>query len=106
MAACPMVTLAGEIGRQDPMVQADFSEGVANYLASVADLLCRSSDLTPEQARVQALGTVATLVGGMMLARATVQVRPDLAAEILDALPEAVMPVTPIAPNTGPGCGR
>jgi TetR/AcrR family transcriptional repressor of nem operon len=91
LGGCPMAALGGEIERQDEAVQENFTDGVARYLASVEDLLRRSSDLTPEQARIQAIGTVATLVGGMVLARATAQAQPDLSAEILRALPEAIL---------------
>lgn len=88
---CPMVTLGSEITHQEKDVQAKFAEGIAAYLAGIEDLLRRSDDgADPAARRAEAIKTVATLVGGMILARATAETQAELSAEILDTLPRAI----------------
>ena len=43
-----------------------------------------------ETVRAEAILTVAALVGGMILARATAETQPDLSTEILETLPAAI----------------
>ncbi|MDY0872645.1 TetR/AcrR family transcriptional regulator [Dongia rigui] len=88
---CPMVALGSEIAHQEKDVQAKFADGIAAYLAGIEDLLRRSDDGTdPVAQRAQAIATVATLVGGMILARATAETKPELSAEILETLPRVI----------------
>ncbi|WP_374651278.1 TetR/AcrR family transcriptional regulator [Dongia sp.] len=88
---CPMVSLGSEISHQEIEVQEKFAEGVAAYLAGIEKLLSRTGEgKNPVQIRSQAIGIVAALVGGMILARATAEARPDLSAEILDTLPASL----------------
>jgi TetR/AcrR family transcriptional repressor of nem operon len=88
---CPMVALGSEITHQDKEVQAKFAEGIAAYLAGVEKLLQRTGpDEDPAAVRAQAISTVAGLVGGMILARATAAVQPQLSAEIMSTLPQTL----------------
>jgi len=88
---CPMVALGSEMAHQEKDVQAKFAEGIAAYLAGIEDLLRRTDGAEdPAAQRAQAIATVATLVGGMILARATAETQPDLSAEILETLPRAI----------------
>ncbi|MBI2257082.1 MAG: TetR/AcrR family transcriptional regulator [Proteobacteria bacterium] len=88
---CPMVALGSEIAHQEKDVQAKFAEGIAAYIAGIEDLVRRSDgEQDPAGQRAQAITAVATLVGGMILARATAEAQPSLSAEILDILPRAI----------------
>ena len=88
---CPMVALGSEIVHQDKEVQAKFAEGISAYIAGLEDLLRRTkAQSDPAAIRAEAIATVATLVGGMMLARATAQAQPDLSGEIMDTLPRSI----------------
>lgn len=90
LGGCPIASLGGEITHQDAEVQAQFAAGLASYLDSVTALLRRSTDLSAEEARTQAIGTLAALVGGMVLAKSMEQARPDISAEILAAMPQTL----------------
>jgi TetR/AcrR family transcriptional repressor of nem operon len=88
---CPMVALGSEITHQEREVQAKFAEGIASYIAGIEGLLRRTAPAADaETVRAEAIITVATLVGGMILARATAETQPDLSTEILDTLPAAI----------------
>jgi TetR/AcrR family transcriptional repressor of nem operon len=82
---CPMAALAAEIPRREEGLQDRFAGGVAAYVAALADELCRAGFVAAE-ARERALLTLAALVGGMALARATAAAAPDLSAEFLATL--------------------
>ena len=82
---CPMAALAAEIPRREEGLQDRFAAGVAAYVAALADEL-RRAGLTAAEARERALLTLAALVGGMALARATAAAAPDLSAEFLATL--------------------
>jgi TetR/AcrR family transcriptional regulator, transcriptional repressor for nem operon len=88
---CPMAALGSEIAHQEQEIQAKFAEGIAAYIAGIEDLLRRTgAENEPDAVRAEAIATVASLVGGMILARATAQVQPELSAEIMDILPRAI----------------
>ena len=84
-AGCPMAAFVSEAGRQDPVVQARFADGVERYIAAVRERLPEASGDEARQ-RARAITLVSALVGGMALARATAQADPDFSAEILAAL--------------------
>ncbi len=84
-AGCPMPAFATEAGRQDPAVQARFTNGVKRFVAVVRDRLPPS--VAPEVERdARALTIVSALVGGVALARATAQTDPALSQAILTGL--------------------
>lgn len=88
---CPMVALGSEIGHQDRDVQAKFADGIAAYVAGIEDLIGRSGgDQDPGAVRAEAIATVAALVGGMILARATAETLPEFSSEIMDVVPRAI----------------
>jgi TetR/AcrR family transcriptional repressor of nem operon len=74
---CPAAALGPDIARTDPAVRAAFSEGVDRVVAGLA-----RANGAGAAARSAALRDLATMVGAIVLARAS---NDDLAAEILDA---------------------
>ena len=82
---CPMPALAGEIPRRDETLQASFSAGVATYIGALADEL-RAQGVAQPEARARAVLLVSTLVGGLLLARATARAKPELSNELLATL--------------------
>jgi TetR/AcrR family transcriptional repressor of nem operon len=79
-AGCVLAALGPDVSRQGPAVR----RAVTDYVRSVVDLLVKLVPGKPKAARRQkAIGTYATLVGAMVLARA-VDDR-ALSQEILDA---------------------
>jgi TetR/AcrR family transcriptional repressor of nem operon len=79
-AGCVLAALGPDVSRQGPAVR----HAVSGYVRSICDLLAGLVPGKSKAARRQkAIGTYATLVGAMVLARA-VDDR-DLSAEILDA---------------------
>ena len=80
-----MAALAAEIPHREEGLQGKFAAGVAAYVAGLADEL-RRAGFTAAEARERALLTLAALVGGMALARATAAAAPDLSAEFLATL--------------------
>jgi TetR/AcrR family transcriptional repressor of nem operon len=88
---CPMAALGAEIDRQDEALQESFSQGVTTYLDAVTQLFQRSGGIDAAASRQEAIATLSTLIGGMILARATAMAEPTLSAEILATLPGALM---------------
>ena len=80
-----MASLAAEIPRREEGLQDRFAAGVAAYVTALADELCRAG-LAAAEAHERALLTLAALVGGMVLARATAAAAPDLSAKFLATL--------------------
>ena len=76
---CVLAALGPDVSRQGPAVR----HAVTDYVRSVCDLLARLVPGKSKAARRKAIGTYATLVGAMVLARA-VDDR-ALSQEILDA---------------------
>lgn len=82
---CPMAAYATEIGHQHEALQRQFTVGVESYVDRVAEgLSATAADVADRRRR--AIATVAALVGGMALARATAQASPELSKEILAAV--------------------
>lgn len=77
-SGCPTAALAGDIRRQAEPAQAAMTEGVKSQLDRIASALTKRS---PDQARRDAVGAWATLVGALILARAVAD--EDLADQIL-----------------------
>lgn len=81
---CLYASLSGDVARQDALVRGVFTDNLSRRLAVLAQALGGA----PTTARQRALGSAATLVGALMLARAVAD--PELSREILDAAGAAV----------------
>lgn len=82
---CPMAALGGEIPHREDALQERFSAGVATYIDTLADKL-RAQGLAQPEARARAVLLLSTLVGGLLLARATARAKPELSNELLATL--------------------
>ena len=88
---CPVAALAVDAARGDAVLSAVFADGIERYIANVAALLPeRHGRGRHKEQRMQAMATLATLVGGMILARATAGARAALSEEILGSLRKAL----------------
>jgi TetR/AcrR family transcriptional repressor of nem operon len=82
---CPMAAYATEIPHQHEALQRQFAAGVESYVDRLAEGLPATAENAADRRR-RAVATVAALVGGMALARATAQASPELSEEILAAV--------------------
>ncbi|TQS47066.1 hypothetical protein FL583_02050 [Cryptosporangium phraense] len=87
---CASATFATDAGRDGAATQAEYQRGLEGYFGAITDLVLESAsqsgvDLTPEQAREQAIALFSQLVGALVLSRAVVRASPALADEILEA---------------------
>jgi TetR/AcrR family transcriptional regulator, transcriptional repressor for nem operon len=86
-AGCPVAALAAEAAREGGEVADTFALGVEDYIAQFAALLEQSGGGgTASQREQQAIVTLATMVGGLILARATAAAKPRLSDKILSLL--------------------
>jgi TetR/AcrR family transcriptional repressor of nem operon len=77
---CPIACFAAEIGGSAAPVQASYVEGLTKYLALLAERMPRE----------RAIALMSTLVGALLLARATSVQSPKLSAEILASVRKAL----------------
>ncbi|AVP59145.1 TetR/AcrR family transcriptional regulator [Pulveribacter suum] len=85
---CPVAALAADVARASGEVAAAFTQGVQANIARFAALAC---GLAPGQApsaaqRADAIATLSTLVGALVVARATAGADPALSQEILETV--------------------
>lgn len=88
--ACPMGTLAVDAARESGAVGTAFGHGIGHYLEALARHRpdgTQAEALTAED-KQRAITTLSTLVGAMVLARATQQALPALSDEILETVRE------------------
>jgi TetR/AcrR family transcriptional repressor of nem operon len=78
-SGCAIAALAGDVARADTKTQAAFAAGVESLLACVGG----EEAGTSEPARAEAIQTLSTLVGALVIARATAMGAPDLSDEVL-----------------------
>ncbi|HTH09067.1 MAG TPA: TetR/AcrR family transcriptional regulator [Acidovorax sp.] len=88
---CPAAALAVDAARAGGELSEVFAEGIERNIARFAQLLADSSAeegnaTVQPQDRALAMQTLATLVGGLVLARATAAARPALSDELLTTL--------------------
>jgi TetR/AcrR family transcriptional regulator, transcriptional repressor for nem operon len=78
---CPIACFAAQVAGSDASVQAAFADGLARYVEMLAERVPRE----------RAIATVSSLVGALLLARATAAQSPQLSAEILMAVRSQVL---------------
>jgi TetR/AcrR family transcriptional repressor of nem operon len=84
---CPVAALAVDAARAGGEIGEAFAEGVEAYLSSFTRAV-RSEGADASDAAAQALHTLATMLGGLIIARATAQARPQLSRKVLRTLRE------------------
>lgn len=88
---CPAAALAVDAARAGSELSEVFAQGIERNIGRFAQLLADSSAGTgstpiPHEDRARAMQILATMVGGLVLARATAAARPALSDEILTTL--------------------
>jgi len=87
-ASCPMVAFGADVSREDAEVRRAYADGLERYLTDLAHAFIGRSDQASDgdglrQARAQAIALLATLVGGLSLARSVAGINPALSDELL-----------------------
>ncbi len=83
---CPLAAFGGDVPREAPEVRAAFSQGLDHMIDTVARKLPSGR---AQPSRAQAIASLATMVGALVLARAAAE--PSLRNEILDAVRETLL---------------
>jgi TetR/AcrR family transcriptional regulator, transcriptional repressor for nem operon len=86
--SCPLSASASEIGRQDKVVSARFTEGFEQLVALVQGGLCASP--VKAENRKRALAMAAAMIGGVAAARGAAKADPRLSNEILRTVRQIV----------------
>ena len=85
---CPVAALAADAARETGAIADAFAQGIGRYMALFAQRRPDGTEATqiePED-RVRAISMLSTMVGGLILARATARGLPALSDEILATL--------------------
>ena len=85
---CPVAALAADAARESGAIADAFAQGIARYMALFAQQRpdgTKTEQIEPED-RVRAISMLSTMVGGLILARATARGLPALSDEILETL--------------------
>jgi TetR/AcrR family transcriptional repressor of nem operon len=85
---CPVAALAADAARETGAVNDAFAQGIGRYMALFAQRRPDGSEAgqTEPEDRVRAIAMLSTMVGGLILARATARGLPALSDEILETL--------------------
>lgn len=103
-ASCPMVAFGADVSREDAEVRRAYADGLERYLTDLAHAFIGRSDQASDggglrQARAQAIALLATLVGGLSLARSVAGINPALSDELLaSARSQALALASALAP--------
>ena len=102
---CAVAALAVDAARAGGGLSEVFTQGIEHNIERFARLIEGRAQGTPRpESRTQAMHTLATMVGGLVLARATVAANPALSDEILATLREHLTSLTEApAPSTRKG---
>jgi TetR/AcrR family transcriptional repressor of nem operon len=87
---CPSAALVSDAGRQGAAAQAEYRRGLDGYFDAIAAMLLEyggesGAEITPAEAREQAVALFSQMVGALLLSRAVVDVAPKLSDEVLVA---------------------
>jgi TetR/AcrR family transcriptional repressor of nem operon len=87
---CPSAALVSDAGRHGATAQAEYRRGLDGYFDAIAAMLIEygresGTEITPAEAREQAVALFSQMVGALLLSRAIVDVAPDLSDEVLMA---------------------
>lgn len=88
---CPVAALAVDASRAGGETAQAFAEGIEAYVFRFTQAVCSersSAGLKPAEAEAQALHMLSTMLGGLIIARATAQARPQLSRRVLRTLRE------------------
>jgi TetR/AcrR family transcriptional repressor of nem operon len=95
---CPAAALAVDAARAGPALSEVFAQGVERNIQRFARVLTGGGrDATAEE-RARTMHMLSSMVGALVLARATAAGNPALSAEILDTLKDCLVPAQGEAP--------
>lgn len=113
-SGCPAAALAVDAARAGPELSQVFAAGIERNIQRFAQLLAdnipppdgSAGPAAADAHRARAIEVLATMVGGLVLARATAAAQPQLSQELLSTLQEQLIQlVNPPAPDgTPPPC--
>jgi TetR/AcrR family transcriptional repressor of nem operon len=85
---CPVAALAADAARESGAIADAFAQGIGRYMALFAQRRPDGSQAgqTEPEDRVRAIAMLSTMVGGLILSRATARGLPALSDEILETL--------------------
>jgi len=89
-AGCPSAALVSDAGRHGAAAQAEYRRGLDDYFDTIAAMVIEDgresgTEVTPAEARKQAVALFSQMVGALLVSRAIVDVAPDLSDEVLGA---------------------
>lgn len=94
-SGCPAAALAVDAARAGAELSGVFADGIERNIQRFAQLLAESAPASAEAApaanRARAMEVLATMVGGLVLARATAAGQPALSLEILTTLQDQLV---------------
>ncbi|MGV2980600.1 TetR/AcrR family transcriptional regulator [Camelimonas sp. ID_303_24] len=102
-ASCPMVAFGADVSREDAEVRRAYADGLERYLTDLALAFATPdahSDGSVRSARAQAIALLATLVGGLSLARSVAGVNPELSDELLATARSHALALAKLSPET------
>lgn len=87
---CASAALVSDAGRHGAAAQAEYRQGLDGYFDAIAAMLIEygsesGTEISPAEAREQAVALFSQMVGALLLSRAIVDVAPDLSDEVLVA---------------------
>lgn len=88
---CPVAALAVDASRAGGEIAQAFAKGIEAYVSHFAQAVLSersTARLNPPEAEAQALHMLSTMIGGLIIARATAQARPRLSHKVLHTLRE------------------
>jgi TetR/AcrR family transcriptional repressor of nem operon len=94
---CPVAALAVDAARAGGEIAQAFAEEIEAYLSKFTQAV-HVKDPTALDAEAQALHMLSTMVGGLIIARATAQARPQLSRKVLRTLTKRM--AVPAAPTS------
>lgn len=101
-AACPMVAFGADVSREGAKVREAYAAGLERYLSLLASTFASGREERPSQtdthdpdqpddARARAITLLATMAGGLSLARSIAATNPALSDEVLATVREQAM---------------
>lgn len=101
---CPVATLAVDAARAGGEIAQAFAEGIEAYVSHFTQAVrneSSSAGLKPAEAEARAIHMLSTMLGGLIIARATAPARPQLSRKVLRTLREKLA-ATAEAPESHP----
>ncbi len=95
---CPAAALAVDAARAGPEMSEVFAQGVERNIQRFARAIAAEPDAPSAQERAQTINVLASMVGALVLARATAAGNPALSEEILTTLRQQLAPDAEPAP--------